>query len=105
MLAYTVVLQRHEIGIRLALGATAADVGLQFMQRGLVLSLAGGIVGAIGGLAVSRVLRAQLFGVESLDTATYVSAMLVVIAVASLTALLPSIQAARVAPGEALRSE
>jgi predicted permease len=105
MLAYTVVLRRHEIGIRIALGATAADVRLQFMQRALVLSLAGAIVGAIGGLAVSRVLRAQLFGVEALDTATYVGAMLVVIVVASLAALLPSIQAARVPPGEALRSD
>ncbi len=105
VLAYLVGRQTPEIGVRMALGATPADILGGVVGRGLRVTLAGLAVGAVGGLAVSRLLSSLLFGVNATDPATYAGATLLLVATAALASYLPARRAMRVDPVVALRDE
>jgi predicted permease len=105
VLAYGVAQQRFEIGLRLALGARAADVIASVLRRSLALSAAGIAVGAIGAFGVTRALRAYLFQVTPTDPATFAAGAAVLAVTALLAAWLPARRAARVEPGSVLKSE
>ncbi|HVT17152.1 MAG TPA: ABC transporter permease [Thermoanaerobaculia bacterium] len=97
--------RRHEIGLRMALGALRGDILLRVLGRGLALALCGVALGLAGALALSRVLRSLLFAVSPTDTATYLQASLLLIGVTLLASLVPSWRAARLEPLIALRGD
>jgi len=95
VLAHTVAERRREIGIRMALGASAARVVRSVMGRTLLLAGTGVVVGALLSLAVARLLDSLLFGVSATDPRTFVVTAVVVVLVAAAAALLPARRAAR----------
>jgi len=105
VLAYYVAGRRHEIGIRMALGASSGDVVELVLKRGLALVAIGLVLGAAGSLALTRLLRDMLFQVEPTDLTTYVAVAFVFLIVGTVACLLPAWRALRVDPMSALQSE
>ena len=102
--AYATVQQRREIGVRLALGAPARGVVALFVRRSLRLSIIGMTVGALGAMAVSRVLAARL-GVPAAGVTPLVGSALVLALATVAASYIPSRRAARVDPALTLRGE
>jgi predicted permease len=94
-----------EIGVRMALGATAAGVRWLVLRQALALVLIGVAVGVPAALAAARLLRGLLFGVPAAHPPALILAVLALIAVALIAAYLPARRASRVDPMTALRCE
>jgi putative ABC transport system permease protein len=105
MLSYVVTLQRREIGIRIALGASGAGVRRMVATQGLRLASLGLALGVLAAAGLTRLLRSQLFEVSPTDAAAWSAALAVFTAVAVLAALAPARRAALVDPVIALREE
>jgi predicted permease len=105
VIAYTVQQRTREIGIRIALGASAERVVSMMVRRGLVLALAGVALGTAGAFAVTRVLRSLLYGVGARDPVTFVGVAVLLGVVALLASWIPARRAARVDPLTAMRAE
>jgi putative ABC transport system permease protein len=105
VISYMVSERRHEIGIRLALGAQRSNIlGIVFRQ-GLQLAVAGAAIGLAGALLVSRLLAGLLYGVRPTDPLTFASVALLLLGVALLACYIPARRALRVDPAIALRHE
>jgi hypothetical protein len=104
-LAASVTQRRSEIGVRVALGATASDIRRLVVGEGLRLALAGVSVGLAASFAGTRALRGLLFEVQPLDPPVLVGAAGVLVAAALLAAYLPARRATRVDPVEMLRAD
>jgi putative ABC transport system permease protein len=105
VLSYVVSQRRREVGVRVAIGASPADVVWLFVREGGVLILLGLAAGLAGALAGGRWISALLFGVTPADPVTLVSAVLTLGVTAACATALPARRAARLAPAEALRTE
>ncbi|MCW5556583.1 MAG: ABC transporter permease [Verrucomicrobiae bacterium] len=105
VIAYSVSQRTREVGIRMALGAQRGEVLRLVMRQGLKLAGIGTVVGIIGALAATRLLRGLLFGVGAMDPLTFIAVPLLLLAVALLACWVPARRAARVDPVEALRTE
>jgi ABC-type antimicrobial peptide transport system permease subunit len=105
LLAYAVARRTNEIGIRMALGATRAQVRRMVLGDSLWMVGAGVLVGVPAAWGVGRFLKSQLFGLEPIDPSTALFALLALIVIAGVAALLPACRAARVSPLTALREE
>jgi putative ABC transport system permease protein len=105
VMTYLVTLRTREIGIRMALGASARTVVGMVVARGMVLALVAIALGVAGAAALTRTLGTLLFGVGPLDPLTFVAAACVLGAVALLASYLPARRAARVDPVVALADE
>jgi len=105
VMAYSVARRTQEIGVRVALGASAGGVVRLVLRHALTLTLAGVAIGVAGSLALSRGLQAILVGSKAGDPATLIAVALVLAAVAAMASAVPALRAARVDPMEALRSE
>ena len=105
VISYSVSQQTRQIGIRMALGAQRADVLKLVLQNAIWQTLLGAVVGFAGALALTRVIKSQLYGVGAADPATIGGVALLVFAVALFASWLPAHRAARVDPMEALRYE
>lgn len=105
LMTYTVQQRRHEIGIRIALGASPRDVVRMIVRRGTMLSLTGIVIGLIAALAASGLMRKLLFGVPPHDATTFGAIAVVLAAVGILAAWVPGVRATRVDPVTALRGE
>jgi putative ABC transport system permease protein len=105
VLAYQVGLQTPEIGLRMALGAAPVNVLRRILSRAVWLTAAGAASGAVGALAMSRLMSRMLVGVKATDPATYVAVMATMLVVAVAAACLPARRAMRVDPIVALREE
>ena len=105
LLAYAVARRRQEIGVRMALGASAGQVLRLVVGRGLVLTLAGAALGLLGARAAGRLLAGLLYAVPANDPATFVAVPLLLAAAALLASWVPARRAARVDPAVALRAE
>ena len=95
----------RELGVRLALGANPRDVLRLVLRQGLQLTGIGLAIGAVAGLAVSRLLASLLVGISAADTFTWLLVPPVLMAAAFLACWLPARRASRVDPMAALRSE
>ncbi|HUR95397.1 MAG TPA: ABC transporter permease [Gemmatimonadales bacterium] len=102
---YGVVQRTRELGIRVALGARAADVLRLVIRQGMAPVIAGLLLGLAGAAAASRVLRGLLYGVGTTDPITYAAVAGFLTAVALLASYLPARRAARADPVTALREE
>jgi predicted permease len=105
MLALWVKQRTREIGIRLALGARPADIVSAVMRQGMMLVLAGLVVGLAGAVALTRFLKTLLFHIEPNDVPTFAAVAILFVAAASLACYLPARRAAKTDPQEALRCD
>jgi putative ABC transport system permease protein len=105
VMAYTTTQRRHEIGIRMALGAKSTDVLGLVLGQGMRLVAIGVVLGLAGAWVLSRVVASQLYGITSRDPLTYVAVALLLGGVALLATYLPARRATQVDPMLALRSE
>jgi ABC-type antimicrobial peptide transport system permease subunit len=105
VLSYVVGRRTHEIGIRVALGATRGDVMRSVVGHGLALAMAGIVIGLSGAWALTRLLSTLLFGISAHDPPTYALAATLLAAVACVASYLPGRRATRVDPLVALRCE
>ncbi len=105
VMSYTVQRRRHEIGVRMALGARGGDVVRMVVLRGALLVVAGLLIGTIGGLAGARLMEKLLFGVTPGDRVTFIAIAGILGSVGLLAAYLPARKATRVDPVSVLRGE
>ena len=105
VMAYTVSLQTHEIGIRMAVGAQRGDVLAMVLKRGLTLILAGTIVGLAASSAVMRLMASQIWGVSTMDPWTFSVVATLVVAVGLMASLFPARRATQVDPIVSLHYE
>ena len=105
VVAYVVELRTSEIGIRIALGAQAADVLSLILRHGLLLALIGIAVGLIGSFALTRLMSSLLFGVSATDPLTFAIISLVLAGVALGACFVPARRATKVDPMVTLRCE
>ncbi|HEX4485395.1 MAG TPA: ABC transporter permease [Terriglobales bacterium] len=104
VISYAVTQRTQEIGIRMALGATVAQVQRGVIGRTLLLTLVGIAGGSIASLVVARAISALLFGTTPTDPVTFAAVMITLAGVALLAGYLPARKASRIDPMVALRS-
>jgi predicted permease len=104
VISYSVTQQTHEFGIRMALGASPARIQFGVIATTLRLALLGIAVGTVASFAVSKVIASLLFKTARTDPATFMSVLLLLLAVAILAGYLPAHRASRVDPMIALRT-
>ena len=105
VMAYTVSLQTHEIGIRMALGAQQSTVLKMILRKGLLIIALGIGVGEAASLGLTRLLQSQIWGVSSHDPVTFGAVLSVLILVGIMACLIPARRATQVDPLVALRYE
>ena len=105
VVAHAVARRTQEIGLRMALGASARSVAGLVLRQGLTPVGAGLVLGVAGALAISRVVASVLYQVSPTDPLTYVGVAALLALVATAACLVPARRAARVDPLEALRTE
>ncbi len=104
VMSYTVAQQSKEIGIRMALGARTADVLRSIVGHALLLAGIGVVTGIVAALALGRLIRNQLFGVNVFDPLTITTVIAVLLTSAAVASLLPARRAATVDPMTAFRT-
>jgi ABC-type antimicrobial peptide transport system permease subunit len=105
VMSYGVARRTNEIGIRMALGASAPRVTRMMMRETMVVVLIGVALGLGGAVATTRLISAMLFGLAPTDPVTIAFAILLMVGVAALAGYLPARRAAKVDPMIALRYE
>src|SRR2546423_2222776 len=105
VMAYNGLRRMREIGVRLALGAMPAQIRMMMLGQGMRLLGAGLVLGFVGAVALSRVIRSLLFGVSANDPLIYGSVTLVLAAAALFACWIPARRASRVNPMNTLRAE
>ena len=102
---YSVSRRTHEIGIRMALGATPGRVLSMVIGEGLTFAIAGAVIGGIAAIPFSQAIKSRLFGITAFDAPTYFIAGAVLAGVAAGASLFPARRATSIEPMQALRSE
>ncbi len=105
VISYSVSLRTREIGLRMALGARPSDALGMVIGEGMALAIIGIIIGIVGSLALTRLLRSFLFEIKPNDPATFVGVSLAMGVAALLACYVPARRAMRVDPMTALRHE
>jgi predicted permease len=105
VVSYSVTQRTQEIGIRMALGASAGQVRMAVMRQTVGLALAGAVIGTVGAVGVSRLIESLLYGVRPGDAMTFAGVLVLLTGVAAVAAYLPARRASRIDPMVALRLE
>lgn len=105
VIAYLVVRQRHEIGVRMALGARPRHVLAHLMGRVALLVALGAVIGVLAAVQGARALASLLYDVQPGDIPTLVASVALLAAVALAAAVVPALRATRIDPADAFRSE
>jgi putative ABC transport system permease protein len=105
VMAYTVAQRSREIGLRMALGATAQNVLWMVLRGGTQIVAAGLLIGLVGAAAMTRLLTAMLFEVTPNDGITYVSVMVVLGVTSTLAIYVPARRSSKIEPLIALRAD
>jgi ABC-type antimicrobial peptide transport system permease subunit len=105
VMAYSVARCTREIGVRMALGASASSVLRLVLAHGMAAVAVGVTIGIAGSLALTRTMQSLLFGVSPTDPVTFAAVSLLLAAVALLASYVPARRATRVDPMVALRCE
>jgi predicted permease len=105
VLSYAVTQRSREIGLRMALGASARSVQAMVVGRGLALTAAGLVVGLVLAAIGTRSMKSMLYGVDALDPATFAGVSALLCAIAVLACWLPARRASRLDPIVVLREE
>ena len=103
VLAHLVAQGRHEIGVRMALGAPRGRILAMVVRQGLELTAAGVVLGLLGALALTRVMATLLFGISATDVITFGLVPVLLIGVALVACLIPARRATNIDPQVALR--
>ena len=104
VISYSVNQRKAEIGIRMALGASASRVRTRVIRDTFRLAVVGIAIGTLASLALSRLMASMLFGISATDAFTFSSVILALAAMAVVAGYLPARRASRVDPTSALRS-
>ena len=105
VLSYVVAQRTREIGVRMALGATAAAVRRQIVSQGTKVVLVGVLVGVAAAFASTRLLGTLLYDVKAVDPIVFAVMSITMIAMGALASYMPARRASNVDPIEALRSD
>ena len=105
VISYSVSQRRQEIGIRMALGASAGDLQLSILLQTVRLAVVGLAVGVPLSWAAARAMRGLLFGVPLTDPLTFGAVLVLLAAIAGLAGYAPARRASGMDPSSALRSE
>ena len=105
VLSYSVAQRTQEIGVRMALGASRADVLRLVVVQGIRLAIAGVLIGVVGSFFVTPVIRGQLVNVSPSDPASFIGVSIFLTAVAFVASYVPARRAMAVDPLVALRAE
>ncbi len=105
LIAYSVAQRTHEIGVRMALGASQADVIRMVVRQGALLAAIGIACGLGGAFAMTRLLKTMLFGIGVTDALTFAAAPLGIMIVVLVATFVPALRATRISPVVALRYE
>jgi putative ABC transport system permease protein len=102
---YSVNQRKHEIGIRMAIGAQRSDIMKMIVGQGMLMAAAGVVIGLVAAFFLGRVVEMLLFGVSGRDPMTFIGLPFVLILVSLLASYVPARRATRVDPVIALRAE
>ena len=103
VVSYGVAQRTPEIGVRMALGATAREVRRQVLRETLALALGGTVIGAGAALALTRIIAHLLYATSTFDPVTFGSVISVLLVVALVAGYIPALRASRIEPMQALR--
>jgi ABC-type antimicrobial peptide transport system permease subunit len=105
VLSYAVTRRSNEIGIRMALGATRKGTVWLILREAIFLAGGGLVIGIPSALALARLAKTLLYGIEPFDVPTFAGAILLLLAFAGLAGTIPARRASRLDPISALRCE
>jgi putative ABC transport system permease protein len=105
VMALSVSQRTHELGVRMALGASQSGVLMMVLRQGMTLVLIGLVIGIIGGVFLTGLMSSLLFATTPTDPATFLAVSVVLTSVAALAAFIPARRITGIDPMIALRSE
>lgn len=105
VVSYSVARRRHEIGVRMALGAARSRIASMVVGNAVLLGGAGVAIGIMGSFGLTRLIRTMLYGVSATDPLVFAAAAVFLLGISALAAYIPARRAAAVDPLIALRDE